>query len=644
MQTKNIRLLKTFGTLAIISLLFAPSVVLAQDTIELIVHYVEGTLLEEKVGYEVSVYLSALQANGSAIDGLTKDDFKITEDSQQVEIKELSSSSDLPMHLILLIDTSGSMQGTPIQDARKAASNFIGGLGKDDQMALAIFNEKMEYITDFADEPQDAKGKINNVDAVNLASTCLYDAAFSAVEKAATLESGRRAIILLTDGQDYKSGGACSVHTLDDVVDLASEGSTRVPVYTIGLGDEIDEKNLQRLSDMSGGLYHYAPSSGKLQSTFDTLSSQLRSQYVLTYTSNAAPGSHTIAVEMKYENQTVQDTRNFTLPELSIVLTLVSPSEGQEISGIVKFAASISGSGDTVEKIVYSLGDNEVITDTTAPYDLDYEFAADQVGSHILTAAAMNADGEVIAQDSVGIKVVAAAKQEDAGETTQAVKDFFSNPLYVGLAALGLVVLIAAVILIGRKRKKVGPVFSEDFVLREASRPGEDRTIDISLLQSDSISGSKSGAVALATLTILNSDDAGMVGQQLSITNFPASVGRSAKNNIVISKKDQPVSRDHIVIDQRRGSIILMEVISTDSSGNPKPPTYGTFVNEKKVAGENVLLRDGDDIRLGSRFRMRFITVRPSSGSEDRTLDGINSSGEDKTREIERDDNNTQQE
>ena len=644
MQSKTNWLQKFIGTLFVIGFIVAPSSALAQSGIALIVHYVDGTPLEDKVGYEVSVFLSALQADGSAIDGLTKDDFKITEDSQQVEIEDLSSSSDLPMHLILLIDTSGSMQGTPIQDARKAASNFIDGLGNEDQIALAIFNEQMEYITDFMDETQDAKRKINSVDAVNLASTCLYDAAFSAVEKAATLESGRRAIILLTDGQDYKSGGACSVHALDDVIDLASAGSTRVPVYTIGLGDEIDEKNLQRLSDMSGGVYQYAPSSSKLQTTFDALSSQLGSQNVLTYISTAAPGTHTVAVEMKYDNQTVQDTRNFTLPELPIVLTLVSPSEGQEISGSVKFAASISGSGDTVEKIVYRLGDTEVITDTTAPYDLEYEFTEAQVGSHILTAAAINADGEVIAQDSVGIKVIAAAKEEAGLKTTQAIKDFFSNPLYVGLAALGLIILIAAVILIIRKRKKAEPVFNEDFVLREASRPGEDRTIDISLIKTDSGSSSDARDVALATLTILNSDDAGMIGQQLSVTKFPASVGRSAKNNIVISKKDQPVSRDHIIIDKRRGSIILMEVISTDSSGNPKPPTYGTFVNEKKVAGENVLLRDGDDIRLGSRFRMRFITVRPSSGSEDRTLDGINSSGEDKTREIERDDNNTQQE
>ena len=641
MQAKNFRFIKIVGTLAIISTLFAPSVVLAQDAIELVVHYVEGTPLEGKVGYSVSIYLSALKTGGSAISGLTKDDFKVTEDSKQVEIDELSSSNDMPMSLLLLIDTSGSMHGTPIQDARSAAANFISNLGNNDQVAVASFNEDFQYLSDFTDDRQKASSKLNLVDAVNLASTCLYDAAFSAVEKAATLESGRRAIILLTDGQDYKSGSTCSVHTLDDVINLASSGSTRVPVYTIGLGDEIDEKSLQRLSDMSGGIYQYAPSSSKLQSTFNDLSSQLRSQYVLTYTSTNAPGSHSIAVEMKYNNQSVQDLRAFTLPGLRSMLTIISPSEGQEIDGSVKFAAALSGTGEEVEKVIYSLGVTQVASDTTVPYELDFEFNKEQVGSHILTAAALNAEGETITSDSIGIVVRKAAEAQAASLITET-KSFFENPLYLGLGAGGLVIVVAAVILVSRKRKKVEPVFSDDFELREASRPGEDRTIDISLLQSDRISSAEN-STALATLTILHSDDAGMIGQQLSITKFPTSVGRSAKNDIVISKKDQPVSRDHIVIDKRRGSIILMETIGTDSSGNPKPPTYGTYVNERKVSNENVLLRDGDEIRLGSRFRMRFSTVRSNSGSEDRTLDGIDLSGEGKTREIEREDNSTQE-
>lgn len=641
MKQKHIFNHRALSFMIILFLIFLPTIIYAQGGSQLVVHYIEGQPLQEKVGYQVSVYLSALKADGSAISDLTRDDFIITEDSKQVEIDGVESSSDLPINLILLIDSSGSMQGTPIQDARNAASNFIGELDDEDRLALAAFNEQLEYLADFSDDLNTARGKVTTINAVNLASTCLYDAAFSAVEKAATLESGRRAIILLTDGQDYKSGGACSVHTLDDVIDMASAGSTRVPVYTIGLGTEIDEKNLQRLSDMSGGVYQYAPSSSKLQDTFNALSSQLRSQYVLTYTSSAAPGSHTVAVEMKYDQQTVQDTRNFTLPELPIVLTLVSPSDGQDISGSVKFAASISGSGETVEKIVYLLGDQEILADTTTPYDLNYEFSEEQLGSHVLTAQALNAGGEVIAQDSLGINVLTAAdtdKQEI--ETPESISAFLDNPLYIGLAVLGLAILAFALVLIIRRRKKKEPVFTDEFILREEPRAGDDRTVDIQLLSTKPKPGApaKAPREALAVLTIINSDDTGMIDQQLSITRFPTTVGRSAKNDIVISKKDQPVSRNHIIIDRRGEKVVLMEVVTTDESGNMHTPTYGTFVNEKKVSAENTPLKDGDEIRLGSRFRMRFDTVvRQADGSEERTMDGIDlSAGSEKTREIKR--------
>ena len=623
--------------LAFLIVLLIPAAAYAQSGIDLVVHYVEGTPLEGKPGYQVSIYLSALQANGAAISGLTRDDFKVSEDSRQVEIDSLGSASDLPMSVLVLMDTSGSMQGTAIQDARRAAGTFISGLGEQDQVAAATFNEKMTYLSDFTDDRETVSSEITKVSAVNLASTCLYDAAYDAVQKAATLESGRRAIVLLTDGQDYKSGGACSVHTLDDVIGLAADAATRVPVFTIGLGKEIDEKSLQRLAEMSGGVYRFAPSSGQLLEVFNALSSQLRSQYVLTYTSTGAPGAHTVAVEMKYDDQSVQDTRRFTLPELPITLTIISPTDGQEIKGNAKLAVSLSGSGQAVEKVVFKLGDEEIASDATLPYELDYAFGNDQLGGQSLTAAALDADGNELAAASVGINVKEAAK--DATSPVETTKSLFDNPLYIALGAGGLALVGVVVFFLLRSRKKAEPVFTDAFELRQEPRPGEDRTIDISLLGSEGLG--RAGGEAIATLTVLASDDAGMIGQQLSINKFPATVGRSAKNDIVISQKDQPVSRDHIIIDQRSGRTVLMEAVSADPGGNPKRPTYGTYINEKRVGDENVPLKDGDEIRLGSRFRIRFSHVRPSGGSEDRTMDGIDLGGAGKTREIDREEGGT---
>ena len=100
MLQNNLSNLKRTFLLALTAALLITTAVMAQDQVDLVVHYVEGTPLEGKVSYSVSIFLSALQSSGSAISGLTKDDFKVTEDSKQVEIEELSSSSDLPMSVL----------------------------------------------------------------------------------------------------------------------------------------------------------------------------------------------------------------------------------------------------------------------------------------------------------------------------------------------------------------------------------------------------------------------------------------------------------------------------------------------------------------------------------------------------------------
>ena len=623
------RHLISFGAILVLFALLFPSVALAQAGIDLVVHYVEGIPLEGKVGYTVSVYLSALQTNGSAINGLNKDSFKVTEDSHQVEIDSVSTSADLPMNILVLVDSSGSMQGTPIQDARSAASSFISSLGEKDNVAAAAFNEEMRFLSEFTNDRQQVSAMMNSVEAVNLASTCLYDAAYSAVQKTATLESGRRAIVLLTDGKDYKAGGACSVHTLDDVIRLASEGSTRVPIFTIGLGDEIEEKGLMRLAEMSGGVYHFAPSSSQLQNIFTALASQLRSEYVLTYTSRSAPGAHTVAVEIKYDNQTAQDTRAFTLSELPVTLTILSPTEGQEIDGTTKVAVSLSGSGDLVEKVTFRLGETEIGSDATVPYELDYGFSSEQLGSQIITAVAVNADGEEITGASVGVMVKKAATQAISVKKT----GILDNPLYIGLIAGGIILLAAVIVLLTRRKKKMEPVFNEGFDLRDVSGSSDPPTIDF---ERPIMGKEQNQEEVKAIFSILSSDDAGMIGQQLSITHFPSKVGRGSSNDIVISKKDAAVSREHVVIDQRNDHTVILEVFSKDENGNPKLPTYGTYVNQKNIRERVTPLKDGDVIQLGSRFKMSFNSVGNSQGSEAKTIDGINLGVDGKTREIER--------
>jgi class 3 adenylate cyclase/pSer/pThr/pTyr-binding forkhead associated (FHA) protein len=113
----------------------------------------------------------------------------------------------------------------------------------------------------------------------------------------------------------------------------------------------------------------------------------------------------------------------------------------------------------------------------------------------------------------------------------------------------------------------------------------------------------------LGVLEIQQSKDPTRMNERIELSKPVTHLGRKGDNDISFPK-DSPVSRHHAVIKVCDGKIILGEVVEMhEDSGQPTHPTYGTFVNDKKVEGP-VELKDGDVITLGITLRMRFETAR----------------------------------
>jgi class 3 adenylate cyclase len=126
----------------------------------------------------------------------------------------------------------------------------------------------------------------------------------------------------------------------------------------------------------------------------------------------------------------------------------------------------------------------------------------------------------------------------------------------------------------------------------------------------------------LGTLIIQYSDDPSMINQRIEIVNPMTHLGRKTDNDICFSK-DSPVSRHHAIIKARNGQLFLSEVIVGDErTGQPTRPVYGTFVNGLQVQ-ETIQLRDGDEIKLGKRLRIRFEAVPMMQFSDSCTLDQL---------------------
>jgi len=592
-----------------------------QAAIKVAIQYVEGKPVEGKPAYTTQVYFTIMDVNGVPVDKLDVSNLTLSEDSRKVEIKSVNKATDLPIHLVMAMDSSGSMAGSNMTQAKQSAATFVSKLNEEDQIALITFNQDMQNLLDFTADKDAVQKGLSSIQAVPGSGTCLYDVAIKAIQTAATLPSGQRAVILLTDGVDEKpSGGPCSMHTIDDVINLASNGNTRVPIYTIGLGNRIDVKGLQRFAVNTGGSYLYAPDAGSLGKLFGQLSSQLSSQFVLEYESNGAPGAHSLVLNANVNGASDQDSRNFLLPALPITVAITSPDEGSEMeNGTIQVSASINGQGtETIQTVVFKSGGTEIGKDTTSPYEISWQPGADATREQTIEVSVIGISGKELAQSvrhffikQPATAAAPAAAQPQAAPIIQVVTaspgpNVMGVPvtilIYVG-TAIFIVALFVLILVIVLKRKPAA--------LSAAGQPG-------GMVNN----GDGDSSRTLGKLTVMFSDDSSIVGNVIDINQATSMMGRTTNNDISFPG-DTPVSRTHATLKMDGSQFEIFEVTSLAQDGTMKRPTYGTFVNEKPVGLEPTALVAGDVIRLGKRLQLKFEPVFKVQEVGEMTMDGF---------------------
>jgi VWFA-related protein len=617
------------SALILVVILAFPISAFAQTSLDLAVHFVEGTPAQNDIAYDMSVYLSVVDSAGNPIKDLTAENITISEDSQQVDIDSIDLVSDEPINLVLVLDISGTMSGPGITAAKDAASNFIVGLAEGDRVAVITFNDEITTIIDYTTDHQAARDQITMVDAKRNAGTCLYDAAYQAVQMSASLPSGRRAVILLTDGVDEKADRSiCSTHTQDDVINLASSDSTRVPVFALGLGQKIDEKILERQASMTGGRYLHTPENSQLGAMFNRLAELLRSQYILRYTSVAGPGAHTLAVSANYLNATDNDIRNFLLPALPTRASITSLEDGQDVSGTETIEVTVAGGGKLVESVAFQIDGETVGSDKSTPYQQDVDFSAFENGPTDLTVIVYGEENAELTRDTISITV-----KDGTGLSSTPTKDGdvvvgdnddnkeINWVLWGGI--LGFVAIVVGVLIffVLKQRREE----SEREEAWERSQSPDESSYDE--MDDSTIDEWEPSINALGMLTVENSDDPTLIGQRFEITKPLTTLGRKTENDIPFPK-DTPVSRYHAKIEQRGSGLFLSEVESTGKDGSLKTSTFGTYINDEALT-DPILLESNDEIRIGKRVRLRFEVAGFTFKDDEITYDGIEEEDDD---------------
>lgn len=245
----------------------------------------------------INVSVTVTDSDGRHVSGLGKSAFTLFDDKLPQEIS-FFSDSDMPISIAVIYDTSKSMDGEKIIHAREALARFIETSHRSDEYFIINFNDRARLLFDGT---QDAGAVLDKFTYVKPdGETALYDATYLGVEKVSRGSRARRALLLITDGND-----TCSRYTLRDVSRALQESD--VVVYAIGIlafsrtEARAGRMTLKELTSVSGGKAYFPKSNDELMKVFEQIALELRAQYLLGYRPTDLTGSrkwHRIKVDL----------------------------------------------------------------------------------------------------------------------------------------------------------------------------------------------------------------------------------------------------------------------------------------------------------------------------------------------------------
>ncbi len=230
----------------------------------------------------------------SFVTNLTRDDFTVYEDGKKQQINNFIRETDLPLTLAMLIDTSQSV-APKLEFEQEAAIRFFQSIMREqDRAMIAEFNSGVTLVQDFTNDPNKLARQINKLRAAG--GTSLYDAIYLACDEKLIRETGRKAIIVLSDGEDQSSR-----KDFEEALEMAIRAETIIFSISVSKGgffgvESSDEGNetLEKLAEETGGRVFFPFKIDELADAFRQVNQELRSQYNIGYLSNntARDGSY----------------------------------------------------------------------------------------------------------------------------------------------------------------------------------------------------------------------------------------------------------------------------------------------------------------------------------------------------------------
>jgi VWFA-related protein len=259
----------------------------------------------------VDLFFTVKDKNGNLVPHLTQQNCKVEENKEPQTLKTFVAETNQPLTLGILLDTSGSQYRLLPMEV-DAASQFIRQVLRSKDEAFAVnFDANVDLLQDYTNSPRllthalstaqinTAGGNGSGIPGLGGGTvptvgdpkgTLLYDAIYLAANEKMNQETGRKAIIILTDSEDEgsreKIGDAIAAANRNNVIIYIILCADRAFYWSQGEG-YYGYSPARRIADETGGRVIDVGNNGsKLQAAFQQIQDELRTQYVASYTSS----------------------------------------------------------------------------------------------------------------------------------------------------------------------------------------------------------------------------------------------------------------------------------------------------------------------------------------------------------------------
>jgi len=241
----------------------------------------------------VRLPITVTDKKGQFVSGLSQSDFLVLEDKvpQQIDSFSNEQNNNLPLYVGVLMDTSPSTAGK-LKFEQESAMNFIQTVVRPrrDRVLFATFDDQINLRQDFTDRLELLDRAVFAVKNTG-EKTALYDAIWQFCDEKMRSAQGRRALVVITDGDDTYSRA-----DINDAIDIAQRTETTifaistkaglsgtVPGVEAGTTKDHGDKGLDRLCEETGGMAFFTGDMLSLERSFTKIANELRSQYLITY-------------------------------------------------------------------------------------------------------------------------------------------------------------------------------------------------------------------------------------------------------------------------------------------------------------------------------------------------------------------------